>query len=356
MDRRFQLSAGAIVGVAALLGFLLLWGGPTAQPVSAMEQMAESIRNAKSFKALMTTATALAPEPGKPPVIQEATGTLYWLAPGSTRTDLTGTGSLLPQPREGRSAGEQHITIISLAAGKPLAIRIDHKAKTLTKVGTPKGFHGAEMVEKLGEFFGQADRDLGTKEISGKKARGFEIGMKKLDPPPDSPASPSGPAYPTNRGTAEIWIDSESSLPLLLRFKSFIMKMDRNGTWIDFSTETSVFHDFQWNIDLDPKLFDATLPTGYTDATPKQPSAEEWIRWITRDLRSYAELTGGRYPGTLNNMLEADTAHRELLKMFGFEYPADPVPPELKRNATFQKVQGAARSCRDRLSHSIQQS
>ena len=47
-NRPFQVLAGAIVGAAAVLGFLLLWGGNAVQSVSAMEKMAENIRKVRS--------------------------------------------------------------------------------------------------------------------------------------------------------------------------------------------------------------------------------------------------------------------------------------------------------------------
>ena len=40
-------------GVAAVLGLLLLFGGIVVKPISAVERMAENIRKAKSFSAVM---------------------------------------------------------------------------------------------------------------------------------------------------------------------------------------------------------------------------------------------------------------------------------------------------------------
>ncbi|KKM15865.1 hypothetical protein LCGC14_1691780, partial [marine sediment metagenome] len=103
-------------------------------------------------------------------------------------------------------------------------------------------------VVKLGDFSGQADRDLGIKEINGRKSRGFEINMKELMRIPPGVSEKS---------MAEIWIDSESSLPVFVQFNIEEGRMKN----------TMRFQDFRWNIDLDPKLFDTTLPKGYTDVT-----------------------------------------------------------------------------------------
>jgi len=44
------LRRSAGVGVAAMLGIALLWGGNFAKPVSAMEKMVENVRQAKSYQ------------------------------------------------------------------------------------------------------------------------------------------------------------------------------------------------------------------------------------------------------------------------------------------------------------------
>lgn len=230
-------------GVAVVLGLLLLWGGIATNPVSAMEQMAENIRRAKSFKAVMIAEGQRTPEPGKPPVKHKLTGTAYWLAGGPSRMDFQGDAP----GDKGLPPLDSDVTKIDLPGGSQEII-IDHKTKQFYKVELPKGVDvpGAELVAKLGEFSGQADRELGTKEINGKRARGFEIDMKKLVK-----------RRVSEQCMVEVWIDTESSLPVVVQFK---MTKDR-------SEETIRLQDFQWNIDLDPKLFDTTVPQGYTDIT-----------------------------------------------------------------------------------------
>ena len=62
------------------------------------------------------------------------------------------------------------------------------------------------MLEGLSNYSGEADRELGTKEFNGTKARGFVIEAKKIDPN-------------VSAGTVEIWIDAESNLPAEIRFE-----------------------------------------------------------------------------------------------------------------------------------------
>jgi hypothetical protein len=317
MNRRFQLSAGAIAGLAAMLGFVLLWGGNAAQSVSAMEKMAESIRKAKSFKAAVVLGKRPASETGTPP--GQCFGALYWLATGSWRLDLKGK-----VPYE--SPSEQDRIQIHVA-GKPWMVFIDRENKRTNKCAMPKQREpdGPDIIEKLSEFSGHADRDLGVKDINGKKAHGFEIDMNKIITSPNRDVSQP-------KQMAEVWIDPESSLPVLVQF-NYSMSQKQTADVLFFRLQ-----EFQWNIDLDPNLFDTTPPKGYTDTTPREPSVEERVRWFTESLRLYTELTGGRDYPQASTMVEADAVHKELSKKF--QPKAD--LPERAKDETFQKSQRAA--------------
>ena len=249
MNRRVQLSAGAVVGLAAVLGFALLWGGIDTTSASAMVKMAASIRKAKSFKAAVVL--GIKPASKIATSLYQGRGTLYYLGTGSVRLDLKTKGSPFSQ-----RSGEEDETQIRIA-GKSSIMLIDHKAKMVNKVEMPQGTPDSlDVVERLGVFSGRADRDLGVKEINGKKAHGFEIGMRKI-------LAPSDAALVQAIDMVEVWIDAESSLPVLVQF-NYIMNFKQHAT------ETLFFRmqDFQWNIDLDRKLFDTAIPRGYTDATP----------------------------------------------------------------------------------------
>ena len=122
LSMRQRLAAFGGVGVAALLGFVLIWGGSFANPASAMEKMAEKIRQVKSYKcAQVVQLRNDPPEPGKPP-IPDASFTIYWLAPGSVRTEETFSAKW-------QGPGPQRTKISP--AGKPHVL-IDHMSKTFT--------------------------------------------------------------------------------------------------------------------------------------------------------------------------------------------------------------------------------
>ena len=145
--------------------------------------------------------------------------------------------------------------------GRPWLL-VNNRAETYC-FGSPNDEIVKEMkslsLDNLKRFYGNADRELGTKVISGKKARGFVIAIQKVNPEVRSP------------GLIEIWLDSETSLPI--RFRS-----EGKAENSSFTEESS---DIQWNIDLDPKLFDATPPQGYRDVTPRAPTSGDPVAQIT---------------------------------------------------------------------------
>ncbi len=103
---------------------------------------------------------------------------------------------------------------------------------------------------------------------------------------------------------AEIWLDRATSLPLFVR-------MQFKG--LDTST-TCEDRDIQWNIDLDPKLFDPTPPQGYTDDTPKPPPLADQVRDIVAAMKIYADASGGCYPATDVDMIDTT---EDLCRLLG---------------------------------------
>jgi hypothetical protein len=223
MGQRLALGGA---GIATALGLLLLWMGSVAKPVSAMEKMAENIRKAKSYKC---TFTGEEPSPpiggGKPPVEIESRATEYWLAPGSLRAEV-----ILTKPEFLASPNPMETLIYP--ADKP-GIHINHRTKRFLRYPLAAKSPSWELYD-LGKFSGDADRDLGIRRIDGKEARGFQIDIRKLIEP--DAITDSGV-----HGTAEIWIDTQSNLPVLFRRREEYPGIDKP---IIFQIS-----DIHWNVD-----------------------------------------------------------------------------------------------------------
>ena len=293
------------ISAAAVLALLVLWLGNAPSRVSAMERMAENIRRVTSYQVTIESEMKFV-QIGKPPVTSVGTTTLFWLTPGSTRTEGKGDEFI-------RVANDISIQ----PAGKP-GIDIDSKSRKFFRVAAHQGSRSPVIIlEEMGKFSGHADRELGVKQIEGKQARGFEIDAKKIDP--DS--------YP---GKVQIWIDTESELPVQLRYEFVEGGMPAKLT----------MRDFHWNVPLDPKLFDPTPPEGYTDATPPSKSLAKQVQIITDGLKIYAELSGGHYPrGT---MVYGDVTRDEIFKMIGIPPNQIPTPEQVHSNQYVKAMRASA--------------
>ena len=212
---RRQRMVLAGLGTATAVGLLLAVAMNVMRPASALERMAENIRQAKSLKAAMIAEHWHVAEPGRPPVVSKQAGIAYWLA-----------------------------------TKQPYAVFVtDHEGKTTARQGVASQTAGLDLMERLGQFSGRADGDLGTKQINGKPARGFQIEYRKLFAQ-DAP-------YSTTSEPVEVWTDAASGMPVVVQFT---LKATPPSTG-----DRSVvrIQDFQWNVDLDPKLFDTATPKDY---------------------------------------------------------------------------------------------
>jgi hypothetical protein len=212
-------------------------------------------------------------------------GRFFWAAPGSYRIESQG----------GMGTMELYQVTI-LPAGKP-GIEINHKTKKYVRQPARLGqISPLMMIDKLSTFSGHADRELGTRQIEGKTAKGFEIQARKIDPDVYS-------------GLMEIWIDTESNLPLLVQYEI-------KGTG---SPATVRMTNFRWNVEMDPKLFDPTPPEGFAETERKAAPVDEQVRKITDSLRLFAKYSGGHYPRV--KMVYGDVTRDELIKLSGAPYP-----------------------------------
>ena len=167
------------------LAFCVVWFATIAKPIYGMDRLPETIRKAKSYEYTMTTEMRIPQEPGKPPETFAIKGRFFWVAPGSYRIESQAERGALQQD-----------TVTILPAGKP-GIEIDRKSKKYVRQPARLGQVSPLMlVDKLSTFSGHADRELGTRQIEGKTAKGFEIQARQIDPDVYS-------------GPVEIWIDAQ---------------------------------------------------------------------------------------------------------------------------------------------------
>jgi hypothetical protein len=294
MKRRVLLGG---VGATVVLACALLWLGAGVK--------------AKSYQFTMTLEGQEALKPGIP---GSAPSRYSWLAPGSLRIETKSSPSKLGSVEyslTGR-ASEDRAEIMPM--DKP-GIEIDHvKKEYRLRAAGLRRVSPLIMLEKLGTYSGQADSGLGIKVTGGKEAKGFAIDARKVDPD----ASP---------GRVEVWVDALSNLHVLIRYEvkqgnqSVVLRMD----------------DFKWDVELDPKLFEATPPEGYAEIKGALTPPDAQVAAITKALGIFAEFSGGHYPRV--KMVYGDVTRDELIRLSGVEWPPN---PQQMRDKKVRKIYDSA--------------
>lgn len=278
MKQRVAFSGIAVAAALLLAAWLVVAG----RPLSAMEQVAAKVREAKSFSFEMSSQVDGNQGPGSK---------FYWQAPGTVRLEDTA----LP---EGNA-------VISVFHYHQPGIEIDEKHKTYQRLPAREGYASPLMaVWKLGSFSGDADKEFAPRKIGDRPARGFRIAADKID---------SG-----LRGTLDIWVDAETDLPVLVEYDMQQPKAKMT------------MNHFQWNEPFDATLFNTDPPKGYADKTPKPPTLAEIVGYITESLKFYSETMGGHYPRV--KMVYGDVTMNELFDKLGID-TAHPTEEQLKGDA-----------------------
>jgi hypothetical protein len=105
------------------------------------------------------------------------------------------------------------------------------------------------MVQR---FLSCEHRELGPKTVEGVLCEGIETTDLAFDR--------SGPDYPTYSVMARIWVSVETGYPVQLE-----MEIVRKNGEIRIG---GVADQFQWDVELDERMFEPNIPAGYIDISP----------------------------------------------------------------------------------------
>ena len=259
------------LGVLAL-ALSMPWAPMHGGSVAAMEQAATNAPRAESWVATMVTEMPEAPS-------SRESMAMYYDASGKLRID---------------SFHEDELVSTGIGSTSGPGIKIDHKSKTFRRAPSTRRLLLPFMnLQKLRELTGQADRDLGKRQIGDGTARGSEIAMARIDPDFGS--------WPVR-----VWVDQKSELPVEVEYES-----EKVGVPI-----TTRFTNIRWHEELDATLFDAVIPAGYVERRrPEPPSRDKLVDMIVTGLRSSTEFFDGHYPRV--TMVYPDVMQDEMHKKTG---------------------------------------
>jgi outer membrane lipoprotein-sorting protein len=251
--RRLALAGLSFSTIAALaLLFLTLNSGGQ---LSGMERMAARLNEVTSYRFRVYSETTTTDDQARQQTTWRETGADFWRAPNAFR----GAERIVQlKSADGVLAAEKVLEdFVEIFPANKRGIFIDHHRKTFFfEDYEPLGSTTYPMVplKKIREDGPPPTRDLGSKQISGKKAQGYEVNLTVGNPP--------------RKHDWQVWIDPQTDLPLEIGYQ-----VDDHGQ----PRTTTVFRllDFHWNEQLDSSLFEVSTPAGYREIPPpKIPPGE----------------------------------------------------------------------------------
>ncbi len=168
-------------------------------------------------------------------------------------------------------------TILSIMPEQKKFIRMALTGELLEKT-RKESYDPKEMVA---QFMGTEYVELGRSEIDGVEVEGIETNDPKV----------IGGMF--GNFAARMWVEVETGLPVL-------MEMKFSGD--DGSMDSVIVIDgFEWGAEIDASEFAHVIPADYElIADVKMPEMNEDS--AVKGLRAIVEMTGGRYPKSLNIM------------------------------------------------------
>jgi outer membrane lipoprotein-sorting protein len=242
-----------LVGTATLLTLAIK------TPSSAFGQALKELREARSM-----TYVELITVPGQ----QQPIRTRVFVAEdGRKRQEMETPGIGKPG----------HVVTIFDATGKirillnenPKLAMIHNPAKTEREIAAPGFLARLETLKKLGD---KPDKELGQKELEGKRVTGFVATQGTF--------------------TFTMWVDGATGKIVQIEYDSPV-----NGA--DYHVAMS---DFRFNEKLDDSLFSFAVPAGYkVRQQPPVPSVPGGEASIVEALRGYAKRADGKFPSSLSD-------------------------------------------------------
>ncbi|RMF84001.1 MAG: hypothetical protein D6744_03795 [Planctomycetota bacterium] len=256
--RTIRRTAAILAPAACVLLALVLYVTPSNNV--ALADVIANLRRAQTMVCRVTTYIG-----GDQPV---STGAMYLSEAFGSRVefDTPGQGRVVMVRPLG---GEIHL----IDETGESAVSIDTSASDQLVGSAP-----ADFIAALRGWTGDADRELGRKEIDGRQAEGFEIDGDRL----------GFSSAPGAHSSARVWVDVKTALPVLIELET--TSPDGQNTYVRQD-------QFVWDTPLEAKLFELDIPAGTQEVDVALPPADEAT--LLAGLERYAVLSDGAYPPSL---------------------------------------------------------
>jgi hypothetical protein len=169
----------------------------------------------------------------------------------------------------------------------------------------------------LEEFMKYEYTKLGRSKIDGIEVEGIEC----RDPRIARGVAANIAGEMIGNVVARLWAAVENDLPVRLQIEVFTEDGEK--------VLDMVAYGYQWDIELEPKVFEPDIPDDYKLVADVELSSDE--ESVVEGLGLFAEYADGRYPSDMSAMTMTRELHAALLATFGGEPPWPPKPGDAKR-------------------------
>ncbi|HEY4235168.1 MAG TPA: hypothetical protein VGM76_17175 [Lacipirellulaceae bacterium] len=290
MLTRHRFAAGGF-GLSTVAGALLLLAifSNSATRLAAMDRMLTAVRKVTSYSFNEVDHMVFLASNGKPQTIRRETYSACWRAPDEANRewlgDLHAEVKSWHRPSAYGEASNSDVERLALhlaetyPTGKPSLIVVYTESYYFWTDPMPAGDLPVDntiaKLRAVQQGQGKIVRELGTKHVDGREARGYILSFDEAVPF-------------RGDGPVEVWVDPQTDLPMELSYNRTDEKQE--GKYIDEHCLT----DIRWNIDFPPDQFATIAPADLVNTTP--PNDKKDIAQIIAALKLYADLSGGHYP------------------------------------------------------------
>ena len=169
----------------------------------------------------------------------------------------------------------------------------------------------------LEEFMKYEYAELGRSTIDGIEVEGIEC----RDPKIARGVAEGIAGDMIDNVVARLWAAVENDLPVKFQIEVFTEDGEKALDMLAYG--------YQWDIELEPKVFEPDIPDDYKLAADVELSADE--ESVVEGLAFFAEYADGRYPSDMSAMTMARELRAALLARFGGQPPWPPKPGDESR-------------------------
>lgn len=186
--------------------------------------------------------------------------------------------SMMRGPRIRQVQANGNVFIYDASTGEALLLKtVERKAVLYSEYSASHGLHSNTLnwFDQLRTLQDQAGIHLGTKDVDGRLAEGFQVNRSELG------------------GIRSIfWADRQTGVPICVEIELIAFDM------------TYVLSDFAFNVDLDPALFELTPPPGYAFTSEVQGNAGPPLSGMIVDLGK---------PDASNRQIDLEPSEQDLI-------------------------------------------